>query len=656
MESIEHLLIDFNNAVELMARPEVEKTPLLPLFEAIHNSIQSIELANRSRGEVSVEIVRDQDDMDPKRILEIKITDNGIGFNKDNILSFGKLFTTCKKEKFNSKGVGRLAFFVPFYCVEIESVYEENGKFYLFNDTITEKNFYKIPGLVPVNTERSEPITKITLKKMNPCFSQMYKISKNYLKSQVTQHFLPSTLSDENVKIKINDEDEYFLDDSVQDVFHDKPILIESSVFDIYHLKNRSPYKANHKIILSADGRTVKEEIINFLPKGKIGTGDDRFYLNTVVISSFLNERLNTQRTDFNIPKTKSSQNGSIDMDTIYERVLVSSRSYSHDSIARFENVLDKFIEKTFDDLPHLSFLREDKDVRKNLKLGDDAKAVKEAFVKRFAEKQAESLNYVRSITKKYEKSSIPNFEEFQEGAQRKLEEGMKVNHASLVTYISYRDFVLRLYDKLLERKDDGNYQPEKVLHDLLFPTKTSSDEFKSDYFKHNLWIIDDRYAMYDFLTSDLPEYAVSGAKYDPKDKRYDICAAYADPIGEEHNVFIVELKKASRPLSETNDPVAQIKNYVQRMMNGKFTKFNGTRINISNSTQFFGLVLCDVHSEYFLDFMVDGHSLKKRPDAKSYHTVMLNDRFFLEVTSYESLLDIAHARNRVFIEKLRGR
>jgi hypothetical protein len=656
MESIEHLPLDFNNAVELMARPEVEKKPLLPLFEAIHNSIQSIEIANRSRGEVSVNIVRDQEDMDPKRILEITITDNGIGFNKDNVLSFGKLFTTCKKEKFNSKGVGRLAFFVPFYCVEIESIYEDNGKCYLFSDTITENNFYKIPSFVPAEIERSDPITKITLTKMNPNFFQMYKIEQNYLKSEVTQHFLPSTLSDKNIKIKIDDEEEYFLDDSVQDVFHDKPILIESSVFDIYHLKNRSPYKAKHKIILSADGRSVKEEVIGFLPKGKIGTGDDRFYLNTVVISDFLNEKLNTQRTDFNIPKTKSSLNGAIDMETIYERVLGSSRSYSHDSIARFENVLDKFIEKTFDDLPHLSFLREDKEVRKNLKLGDDAKTVKEAFVKRFAEKQAESLNYVKVIAKKYEKNSIPNFEEFQEGAQKKLEEGMKVNHASLVTYISYRDFVLRLYDKLLEKKEDGNYQPEKILHDLLFPTKTSSNDYKSDYFKHNLWIIDDRYAMYDFLTSDLPEYAASGATYDPKDKRYDICAAYSDPIGEEHNIFIVELKKTSLPLSESNDPIAQIKNYVQRMMNGKFAKYNGTRINISNSTQFFGLVLCDVHSEYFLDFMVNGHSLKKRPDAKSYHAVMLNDRLFLEVTNYENLLDIAHARNRVFIEKLKYR
>lgn len=150
-----------------------------------------------------------------------------------------------------------------------------------------------------------------------------------------------------------------------------------------------------------------------------------------------------------------------------------------------------------------------------------------------------------------------------------------------------------------------------------------------------------------------MPEGAFLGSPYDPKDKRYDICAAYSDPSGEEHNVFVVELKKTSLPLSENNDPISQLKNYVQRMINGKMTRYSGTRINITGSTQFFGLVLCDIHSGYFKEYMIGGHSLKKRPDGKSYHSVMLNDRLFVEVTNYENLLDIAHLRNKVFIEKL---
>lgn len=283
---------------------------------------------------------------------------------------------------------------------------------------------------------------------------------------------MPSLLSIKNIKFKIVDGEEYYLDDSVQDVTRDAPIVLDRSTFEIYHLKNRSPHRAKHKVILSADGRSVKEETINFLPAGKIGEGTDKFYLDTVVISDYLNEKLNAQRTDFNIPQVKCHTNECIDLGAIYGKVFESSRAFSRESIKFLENVLDRLIEKTFDDLPHLSFLREDNDIRKNLRLGDDASAVKDAYVKKFAEKQVESFNYVRAISKKYEKTGIPCFDEFRVEALEKLDEGMKINHAPLVSYIKYRDFVLNLYEKLLEKKADGNYQPEKNLHNILFPTK----------------------------------------------------------------------------------------------------------------------------------------------------------------------------------------
>lgn len=398
MESYEHQPIDFRNAVEQMARPEVEKEPLLPVFEAIHNSIQSIQQARRDRGEVVVKFIRNDNDMDPKGILEIEISDNGIGFTKENLLSFGKLFSTHKKDKFNCKGVGRLAFFVSFFNVRISSVFDTGVKKFKIEETITENDFYKVDRIEPKEIDEGEVITKIVLSSMNPSFSSLYKISNDTVKNKIVQHFLPSLLSVKDIKFKIIDDEEYCLDESVQDVARDKSIVIESSVFDVYHLKNRSPHRAKHKVILSADGRSVKEETINFLPPGKIGRGTDKFYLNTVVISDYLNAKLNAQRTDFNIPKAKGMVDGVLDLTTIYEKVFSSSRDYAQESIVHLENVLDKLIEKTFDDLPHLSFLREDSDIRKNLKLGDDADAVKSAYVRKFAEKQVESFNYVRAL------------------------------------------------------------------------------------------------------------------------------------------------------------------------------------------------------------------------------------------------------------------
>jgi len=649
----ENSLIDFKNAVEQMATPEVEKNPLLPVYEAIHNSIHSIQQAKREMGEIVVKFKRNLEDIDPKGIQEITVSDNGIGFTKDNLLSFGKLFTTHKKDQYNCKGIGRLAFFVPFYNVEINSTYTEQEQIKSINTTINVQNFYNISSIKSHPAKKSTTRTSITMKDIDPSYIHLYKIADVHIKNDITQHFLPSLLSIKNIRIKIIDEHEYYLDANIKDVTHDQKIIIRDKFFDIYHIKNRSPHRSTHKITLSADGRSVKECTINFLPKGKIGISDDRYYLNTVVISDFLNEKLNAQRTDFNIPKSKGLIPETIDLETIYENVLSASRVHSADSIKQLEIVLEDFVERTFEDLPHLSFLREDQEVRKNIKLGDDPESVKSAYVKRFAEKQVESFNYVKTITKKYAHNDIPNFDDFQKESLEKLEEGMKINHAPLVSYIKYRDFVLDIYGKLLEKKEDSKYQPERVLHDILFPTKSNSTDATSDYFKHNLWIVDDRYAVYNFLTSDLPEHTLRGEPYNPKNKRYDICAAYSDPIGEEHNVFIIELKKTSLPLSEDNDPVSQIKLYVQRMINGQLTRQNGRRLNIAETTQFFGLVICDIQNAYFKDFMLSGHSLKKRPDSKSYHAVLLNDRLFLELTDYDNLLAIAHSRNKVFIDKL---
>ncbi|UZP66034.1 ATP-binding protein [Desulfovibrio mangrovi] len=112
MPSTDHPFFDFRNAVEQIATPEVERKPLLPIFEAIHNSIQSIQEANRDHGNITIDIVRNQNDLDPKAITTISISDNGLGFTTQNKNSFGRLFTTHKKNNFNCKGIGRLSFFL----------------------------------------------------------------------------------------------------------------------------------------------------------------------------------------------------------------------------------------------------------------------------------------------------------------------------------------------------------------------------------------------------------------------------------------------------------------------------------------------------------------------------------------------------------------
>jgi hypothetical protein len=111
-------------------RKYVISQPLLPLYEAIHNAIHASQENDINDIKINIEILRSGRALSQEfgNINEIIITDHGIGFNDEKCLSFFQLFTQDKKAKFNSKGIGRLAFFSSFYNVEIHSIYNENGK------------------------------------------------------------------------------------------------------------------------------------------------------------------------------------------------------------------------------------------------------------------------------------------------------------------------------------------------------------------------------------------------------------------------------------------------------------------------------------------------------------------------------------------------
>ena len=186
---------------------------------------------------------------------------------------------------------------------------------------------------------------------------------------------------------------------------------------------------------------------------------------------------------------------------------------------------------------------------------------------------------------------------------------------------------------------------------------RTTSINCEDDYYNHNLWLIDDRYASYAYLCSDKYEGAIAEKKCENDDKRYDIIAIYEDPIGgAAQNIFIIELKQTHKQLSKNNDPVQQLKDYVIRIQNNKLNKEDGGRINTTPTTSYYGVVLCDIHCKFFMDEMIINHSLVRRSDGKSYFVSLLHNRLFVEVTNYENLLEIARIRNKAFMDKLQGR
>ena len=144
--------------------PPFKNEALLPVFEAVANSIQAIEeKKNLSTGKITIEIIRDKQkslkgiDVE-KKTTGFEITDNGIGFDDVNYESFLTAETTHKLEK-GGKGVGRFFWLKAFDYVEIESVYHNTQqnqnlcRFFKFTSN------YGIKDLKTENTNKPQKTT-----------------------------------------------------------------------------------------------------------------------------------------------------------------------------------------------------------------------------------------------------------------------------------------------------------------------------------------------------------------------------------------------------------------------------------------------------------------------------------------------------------------
>ena len=115
----------------------VDLTPndaLLPIFECVVNSIISLKLSNLKAKDKKIQIQvfrgkapQQANTENINTISNVKIIDNGIGFNEKNFKSFKEPLSKLYKERFGCKGMGRFTGLAAFQEMHITSNYFENG-------------------------------------------------------------------------------------------------------------------------------------------------------------------------------------------------------------------------------------------------------------------------------------------------------------------------------------------------------------------------------------------------------------------------------------------------------------------------------------------------------------------------------------------------
>jgi hypothetical protein len=299
---------------------------LLPLQEAIVNSIQSIEDKTPSEGRISIKIIRGKQlplsedfDIPYNPIVGFEIYDDGVGFINERFQAFNDAFTDLNKGK-GCKGVGRYTVLACFGSMEINSTFHENDRWN--NRTF---KFDVINGINPENdgnltaTSKEELITIVKLKNYKPIFQDYInkrRIGLEDVARGVIEHCLLYFVSDEIPEIRIYNEDDVknsvFINDQYRTVVkfdrEVKTIKLENveTSFNLNYLRNY--INKTHSVHLCANKREVgkKVSIATYIPSFVQSLQDEggiKYYLSIYVTGEYLDEKSNYQRNKFAIPQ-----------------------------------------------------------------------------------------------------------------------------------------------------------------------------------------------------------------------------------------------------------------------------------------------------------------------------------------------------------------
>lgn len=652
---------------------------LMPLFEAVSNSIHAIEDAGRApdEGRIRIEIRRGAPrlSLDPDaphvqgEIDGFTITDNGIGFNEANFKSFRTLDSEHKVAK-GGRGVGRLLWLKAFETVSVESVFkDDDGK-----HKCRKFSFSAAEGVTAGTPEtldgRPQRRTTIALSGFRDRYRQQAYRTATSISAAIVEHCLWYFVRPGGTaKMVIEDDGEALqLDDVYEQLMHTSAVSEELTVkgeeLHLLHVKLRAKANAAHVVAYCADDRVVTtERLAGKIPgvHGRLGDRNGDFVYACYVSSPTLNATARPERSAFELADDagelfRSTEVGFDDIrravreaasahlaDQIQDarqRTTERVTNYANYTAPRYRPVLSRI---SIDDLgldPHVS--------DKELEL---------ALHRQFAEIERQMITEGHDLL-------APQLAETTESYMQRVTSYLKtvedIKKSDLAAYVTHRRVVLELLKEAIKRKPDGDYQREDLIHTLIMPMVKDSTEVMLD--NCNLWLLDERLAFHDYLASDKPltSIPITGAQ---SGKEPDLLAlnVFDNPVMVSETmtppyaaITVVELKRPMRSgdSGEKDDPVQQALDYLHRVRKGKVTTVDGRPIPNAESIPGFCYVICDV-SQFVKDRCTLHHDLNITSDGMGFFGYKKHLNAYVEVISYDRLVKAAMERNRAFFDKL---
>ena len=653
---------------------------LLPLFEAIMNSLHAIEEAKPSEGRIEIRVERNQsqktiDEVDPSSfpISGFVVNDNGIGFTDHHFRSFCKSDTT---EKFmrGGKGVGRFLWLKAFKQAEVKSVFRDNGgmKKREFSFALTDTG---ISPLNPLATTCDIAVaqTQVRLSGFLTDFQQRCPKRSEIIANRIVEHFLELFTLGKCPKVM-------FLVDDVEQNRIDlnrrfskemrlgsktQQFQIRGEKFKITHVRLAAAHAQSHMLNFCAHGRVVRSEplskLLPYLEPSIPDSDNGRpFVYSGYVAGDFLDQNVMSERTHFDISEEESPLEYPDDLS--WSELIAASvpkskgflapfvepqnlakqehiREYIHAKAPQYRHLLTQ-CKAELDELP--SNLADDKLDLELYKIDQRHEAnLRVRYEKLLSAGDKATLSH---------NEQRKRFEKF-------LEDWNEAGMAKLARHVSHRKATLAFLEHRLGLQDGTKYALEEAIHEVIFPLKATSDDVRSD--QMNLWILDEKLAFHFYLASDKRLDQMGDAvEVDSRD-RPDLVIfghpiAFADTAPRFGSVVLVEFKRPSRDdYSEKDEknPIQQVYGYVMQIKAGKAKNRHGGQLTVPPTTPFYAYIVCDMTPT--LEQQAIYAQLTKTPDGLGYFGYNSQIGVYIEIISFPKMIDDAKMRNAAFFDKL---
>lgn len=651
---------------------------LHPLFEAVVNSIHAIDdaiklglVSSTAEGKITIKILRSSqtssfDDV-KSDIIGFNVIDNGVGFNTENYQSFQTLDTE-HKISLGCRGVGRLLWLKAFEKVSVRSSFKEKGKIqtrvFDFN-SVNDIHNEKLELTPQLNIETSIKLINIKKEYLKYLRKTAGTIARDLLE-HCLWYFIRTGGAPDIIIIDAGDtislHREY--ETLMLNASEAKSFIIKSRIFEITHVKLRSSLQNKHSIFYSAANRVVKEESLQGKITGLFGflnDGSENFAYMCFLTSDYLTEKVNPERIGFNI-----SEN----IDGFFADDEISFSEIRNKTLEIIAQHLDPYLEenKQIGTKRLIDFVTTKAPRYRPIinRLSDNDRIVDPSITDKDLDIKLHSylMAFESELLAEGHNLMVPNGIEDKEEYIRRIDQYLAkasdLKRSDLANYVAHRKVILDLLGKAINKGVDGKYSKEDVLHKLIMPMQKVSDEIKFE--DSNLWLVDERLAFHSYLASDktinsLP-FTSSKSTKEPDLLGFNV---YDNPllVNDGSNlplasITVVEIKRPMRndaKAGEEKDPIEQALGYLKRIRSGNVTTATGRPIPNSEHIPGFCYIICDITPTImdrcgFLDLQVTSDKLGYFGYHKTYNS-------YIEVISFDRLLNMARERNKAFFDKL---